>query len=112
MFATRYKKVGETKLVTTDEVLSAWRSPSIAIRETRFTPGFSTSDSFLIAIPKEGVYYIEFSVPASPAVSADTINDLARHGVKLNAEDFIEWRADTFAAIPQVRPINASQPMR
>jgi hypothetical protein len=110
MYATRFEKVDGTKLRNTDEVLLAWRSPSTSIREMRFIPGFSSSDSFLIAIPRIGVYYVAFSVPVSPAVSTDASNDFTKHGVQLNDGDVIVWRADTFVAVPQVRPNGALQP--
>ena len=112
MFATRFETVDGTKLTNTGEVLLAWRSPSTLLREMRLIPGFSTSDSFLIAIPRVGVYYIEFAVPASLAVSADTMNDFAKLGVRMNEGDSILWRADTFVRVPEVRSHSALPPTR
>lgn len=110
MFARRFHKVDEITLAATDQVLLAWRAPSIAIREMRLMPGYSTSESFLIPIPQVGVYYIEFSMRVSSAVRAETIDAIEKDGAKMSAEDFIVWRADKFVSVPQIQPNSALQP--
>jgi hypothetical protein len=100
MFARRFHKVDEITLAATDQVLSAWRAPSMVIQEMRLMPGFSTSESFLMPIPQVGVYYIEFSMPVSKAVRAEMVDAIENDGVKMNAEDVVIWRADKFVSVP------------
>lgn len=112
MFATRFEKVDGTKLTNTGEILLGWRSPSRSLREMRLLPEFSTSDSFLIAIPNVGVYYVEFAVPASLASSSGTIEAVTKEGAQMQPDDVVVWRADTFVAVPQSRPNSALHPTR
>lgn len=96
MFARRFEKVGDIQFKASDQLLPAWRASSFQITEMRFVPGFSTSESFLVAIPDAGVYYIEFAIETSPAVRAQTFHDI---GVELNVRDAVVWRADTFVCV-------------
>ena len=103
MGATRFEKVDETRPTNTGEVLKAFHGASGPVSHMRLLPAFTTSESFLIGIPKAGVYYLEFFVPASNATTLDTVKDLTRRGSQMEPEESIIWRADTFIAVPQGR---------
>jgi hypothetical protein len=100
LFVRKVQQVDDVKLETVGEVLHGWRAPFLAIGGMRFLPGFSTNESFLIAIPQAGVYYIEFSIPVSPAVRADAAGDVSQSRASVTAGAVIDWKADTFVTVP------------
>jgi hypothetical protein len=109
MFATRFHKVDEITLAPTGPVLLGWRQPYIA-EPMRLMPGYSTSQSYLIPIPQVGVYYIEFSMPVSPAAMKDTLDAIKTTGAQTYAEfEFSEvsWPANKFVSVPQTQPNTA-----
>ena len=108
--ARRFYKAENYSLAADDQLLLAWRAPSMTVLERRLMPGASSSESFLLSIPQAGVYYVEFAMHTSPAVKAEMIASLQKDRVGINETDLFVWRADTIVSVPNVQPNNGVQP--
>jgi hypothetical protein len=109
IFARRFYKTDGDKLGADGQILGA--SPALYLDKlsTIFSPGYTLNQSFLIPIPQPGVYYLQFSLQASPVESVDLIKDMARAGAPVDAKSSIlVWSANKFVSIPQVQPAAAS----
>jgi hypothetical protein len=108
--ARRFYKAENHSLAADDQLLLAWRAPSMTVLRRHLLPGTSASESFLVSIPQAGVYYVEFAVHTSPAVKAEMIADIEKVGSVINVADIFLWRADTFVSVPNIQPNNGVQP--
>ena len=104
MIARRFYKTDGDKLEAAEQMLSGSQTSDLALNSITFAPGYITSQSFLIAIPQPGVYFVEFVMQASPMVRADVLHDIAQAGSKVNDGAIIVWSTNRFVSIPQVQP--------